>query len=164
MTHKGQFILLIVIIVCVLLLVGWWYWSVSGPGGKNKFLIIQLTCNIKPTHNELVIALDRPPPSGPCLQIKSLTVSPPFVSSVPWSLADTLHGIHLLSALKNQNIIKKDFNANTVTIGVTIDASWPEGTLYTLPHGPVVTWTLRPVKGADSFGQVILSSSTGCGS
>lgn len=123
-----QQLLLTVVIVCVIILALWWYRSPFGPGGKNKYGVIQVswTSSASPATGDLVLGVDRSPGSelvgGKLLSFSPITVQ--VSSTVTSAQAQAIKS--LLPQFAGAMITAIDAKSNTISCGeVPVPPGWP---------------------------------------
>lgn len=125
-----QQLLIAVIVLCLIAIAYWWYQSPYGPGGENKYGIIQVSwSNNKTTKGvgKLVIALSRSPkPEVKGGKVSSITSGLEVLSSTTLSAADAKAVESLLSKIEGQVIDSIDTGGNTITFtSIQAPSGWP---------------------------------------
>jgi hypothetical protein len=126
-----QQLLLAVIVVCLIAIAYWWYQSQYGPGGRNKYGIIQVSWKNSSTaagFGDLVFALDRSPGAGLAGgKVSSITAGFAVQASttLPSAGAKTVQAL-LPKNISSLTISSVDASGNTVTFkNVTAPTGWP---------------------------------------
>lgn len=131
-----QQLLIAVIVLCLIAVAYWWYQSPYGPGGRNKYGIIQVSwTNTTTGVGNLVIALSRTPSKDvKGGKVSSITPGLAVSSSTTLSAADAKTVEGLLGKIDGQVISDIDTGANTITFSsITPPAGWPVGKNWTAP-------------------------------
>lgn len=125
-----QQLLIAVIVLCLIAIAYWWYQSPHGPGGENKYGIIQVSWTNHATTagvGNLVIALSRSPkPDVKGGKVSSITSGLEVSSSTTLSAADAKTVESLLPKIKGQVIDSIDAGGNTITFtSMQAPSGWP---------------------------------------
>jgi hypothetical protein len=125
-----QQLLIAVIVLCLIAIAYWWYQSPYGPGGENKYGIIQVSwTNSAKTAGvgNLVIALSRSPkPDVKGGKVSSITSGLEVSSTTSLSAADAKTVESLLPKIEGQVIDSIDTGGNTITFtSMQAPSGWP---------------------------------------
>lgn len=125
-----QHLLIAVIVLCLIAIAYWWYQSPYGPGGENKYGIIQVSWKNNTTTagvGDLVIALSRSPKKNvKGGKVSSITSGLAVSSSTTLTAADAKTVKSLLPKIAGQVIDSIDTGGNTITFtSVQAPSGWP---------------------------------------
>lgn len=125
-----QQLLIAVIILCLIAIAYWWYQSPYGPGGENKYGIIQVSWTNNATTagvGGLVIALSRSPADDvKGAKVSSITSGLVVGSSTTLTAADAKTVENLLPKIDGQVIDTIDPKGRTITFSsMQAPSGWP---------------------------------------